>query len=98
MIPRASSRSAACSPTTYFPSKTSCRIVSNSCPISEDLLGRHTGREILQNVLHRHPQPPDAWLPAAFVRLNRNQVSVIHDLHRTPPWPASQCAPPLPAT
>src|SRR5271157_2057523 len=33
MIPRSCSRSEACSPTTYFSSATSCRIVSNSCPI-----------------------------------------------------------------
>src|SRR5262245_22082890 len=37
MIPRSSSRSAACCPTTYFSSATSCRIVSKRGPIGSIL-------------------------------------------------------------
>ena len=48
--------------------------------VSEHLFNGHAGCEILQNILHGHSQPPDAWLAAAFVGLDRNQGSVVHDL------------------
>src|SRR5437868_4932859 len=56
--------------------------------VRENLLGRHAASEVFQNILHGHPQAPDAWLSAAFVRLERNQVSVVHDFTLHPRSPS----------
>ena len=55
--------------------------------VGEDFFDRHARREVFQNILHGHAQPPDAGLAAAFVRLDGDELRVVHDftLHRPPP-------------
>ena len=48
--------------------------------VGKDLLGRHTGGQVFQDVLDGQAQPPDARLPAALVRFKRNQLRVVHEV------------------
>jgi len=48
--------------------------------VGKDLLGRHPRSQVFQDVLHGQAQSPDARLAAAFVRFNRNQLRVVHDV------------------
>jgi hypothetical protein len=54
-------------------SKTGTNVLrSKVWKVGEYFIDRHPGGKILKNILDGHPQPTDARLPAAFVRLNRN--------------------------
>ncbi len=46
--------------------------------IAHDLFGRHPGGEIFQHIANRDPHPADARLPAPFIRLDCDEVRVIH--------------------
>ncbi len=46
--------------------------------ICQDLLFRHPRREVHKDVVHRDPEPADAWLSAPLVRFNGDSIQVVH--------------------
>ncbi len=48
--------------------------------VSDHFLSRPPSRQILQNVLDRDPEPTDTRFPTALVRLNGEDLVIVHSL------------------
>ena len=46
--------------------------------VTQDLVFRHSGSEIVQDIVDCYPHAPDAGLPAPYSRLDRDDLTIIH--------------------
>jgi hypothetical protein len=53
-------------------------ILSQIRKVPQHFLMRHPRRQISEHIPHRHPQPADAWLPAALSGLHGIDLRIIH--------------------
>lgn len=52
--------------------------------IFDDFRWRHTVGQPIQYVINRDPQAPDTGLPAAFIRVYRDNIIVFHGVAFSP--------------
>lgn len=61
--------------------------------VIDDLGRRHPRGQVFQHVPHRHPKPANAGLPAPLVRLDRDEVPVVHHRRLRRARPGVNCPP-----